>query len=170
MKPTLYLLIGYPGSGKTTVANYIHELTGAVHIWADKERSLMFGAPSHSHSESLELYRHLNQKASSLLAEGKSVIFDTNFNFYKDREHLRKIAEGQGATTKLVWLTTDKTTAEQRATQDSEHKPTRLFGNMEPDVFHRIADHLESPKPAEAPIMLNGVNITSEKVQDALGL
>ena len=86
MKPTLYLMLGYPGAGKTTTSKVIHALSGAVHLWADQIRRERFGAPTYSHEENLELYDYLNELTSELLRTGQSVIFDTNFNFYKDRE------------------------------------------------------------------------------------
>ena len=60
MKPTLYLLIGYPGAGKTTVAGIISEQKGAVHLMADAERHKRFPNPTHSAEESLQLYDELN--------------------------------------------------------------------------------------------------------------
>src|SRR5262245_4051522 len=95
--PTLYLMLGYPGSGKTTTAKVIHALNGAVHLWADHIRRERFGTPSYTHKENLDLYNHMNELTGELLAAGNSVIFDTNFNFYKDREHLRDIAETHNA-------------------------------------------------------------------------
>src|ERR1700744_5282186 len=103
MKQTLYLMIGYPGAGKTTVARWIAERTGAVHLWADVERNKLFSNPSHSEAESSELYKQLNERVGKLLAEGKSVIFDTNFNYYSDRQLLREIAGRHHAKVLVIW-------------------------------------------------------------------
>jgi len=94
-KPKLYLLIGYPGAGKTTISKLIASTTGATHLWADVERHKLFGKPTHSQAESLKLYDYLNQEAEKLLAAGHSVVFDTNFNFHDDRQKLREIAGRQ---------------------------------------------------------------------------
>ena len=74
-QPVLYLMVGYPGSGKTTAALMIHELTGAVHLWADKIRRERFGQPTYSHEENVELYNHINELTAELLRAGNSVIF-----------------------------------------------------------------------------------------------
>lgn len=167
MELTLYLLVGYPGSGKTTVSRIIHDQTGAVHIWADRERRLMFGKPTHSPEESRALYNHLNHLTDTLLSEGKSVIFDTNFNYYKDRQHLRDIALKNNAKTLVVWITTPKETAKVRAVH--EQKLRNYYEYVLPeDDFERIAGHLEAPHDDEHPVKIDGTTISPETVAASL--
>lgn len=167
IQPTLFLLVGYPGSGKTTTSKYIRELTGAEHIWADRERRTMFSTPTHTHEESRQLYNHLNEVTDRLLAEGKSVIFDTNFNFYKDRQHLRDIAATHNAKTVVVWITTPKETAKQRAVHERTLRNFYEYILPEED-FERLSNHLEQPHDDERPIKLDGTHISLEIVQQAL--
>lgn len=163
-------MVGYPGSGKTTTARIIHDLTGAVHIWADYERQRMFGQPTHSPAESRQLYEHLNAKVEQLLVQGTSVIFDTNFNYRKDRDLLRRMAARRHATSKLIWVLTPKDLAYKRATQQSARQPTRLFGNMSHQAFEGIAGHLEPPDDDEQPTKLDGTAVTPAYVAGQLGL
>src|SRR5579875_2886454 len=102
-RPKLYLFVGYPGAGKTTVARLIAAKTGAVHLWADQERQVMFGKPELSSEEISDFYKTLNQRTGDLLASGQSVIFDTNFNYRRDRDYLRQLAADQGADTVIIW-------------------------------------------------------------------
>jgi predicted kinase len=161
-------MVGYPGSGKTTTAKYLHELTGAVHLWADHERNRRFPNPTHSHPENLELYAQLNEKTGRLLQTGKSVIFDTNFNFFKDREHLRAIAAKTGAQAVVIWLTTGKELARSRAVNHPSPGGTRIWGNMSNEDFDRITGHLEEPRPEEHAVTLDGATVTREEVAAAL--
>ncbi|MDB5186169.1 MAG: hypothetical protein JWL85_692 [Candidatus Saccharibacteria bacterium] len=167
-QPVLYLLVGYPGSGKTTTSKAIHELTGATHLWADQIRKDRFGEPTHSHEENLKLYSHLNQVTSELLAAGQSVIFDTNFNFYKDREHLRAIAEDHGAKPVVIWVRTPKETARKRATANAHAQQTRILGDMPLKQFERISHNLQEPRKGEYVIELDGTKISKEYVADHL--
>jgi predicted kinase len=167
-KPTLYLLVGYPGAGKTTTSKFIEAQTGAVHLWADHERRKRYGIPTHTHQENLQLYSELNQLTAKLLKQGKSVIFDTNFNFYKDREKLRTIAAEHHAKTIVVWIVTHKDIARVRATQDAHMQHTRILGNMPLHHFERISNNLEPPHPDEHAVQLDGAEITAEAVAQAL--
>jgi predicted kinase len=169
-KTTLYLMVGYPGAGKTTVSHIIAELTGAEHLWADHERKKMFDPVTHSYSESQKLYNYLNNLTDRLLSQGKSVIFDTNFNFYKDRQKLRQIAAKNGAETKLIWLTTPEDIAKQRALTETEVNHTRVLGTMPENEFDRMAGNLQPPRDGEDPIKVNGTNLNIDELKQALNL
>jgi predicted kinase len=162
-------MVGFPGAGKTTTAKLVSNITGAAHLWADQERHKMFPSPTHKPPESHKLYDHLNDVTDSLLSEGKSVVFDTNFNFYKDRERLRQIAASHGANTIILWLTTSKDIAKQR----SVHERT-LRNNYEyilpESEFERMSNHLQSPRPDEAYIKLDGTKITPQYIKAKLNL
>lgn len=169
-RPTLYLMVGYPGSGKTTTSIALQKLTGATHIWADRERRAMFTHPTHSRSESHQLYGELNKRADELLSEGRSVIFDTNFNYRRDRDHLRRIAESRGAACKLIWIKVEKDIARRRATADSASQITRVLGDIPLSDFERMTGNLQPPDPDEDPIILDGTKISPAYIAEKLGL
>lgn len=169
-RATLYLLVGYPGAGKTTTAQSIERLTGAVHIWTDHERHQMFSTPTHTEAESQQLYDYLNTKTGQLLSQGKSVIFDTSFNFRKDRDYLRSLATAHGAQTQIIRLVTPKEVARDRALHADHAEHNHYKEVMSAASFERIAGHLEEPNTDEHPIVLDGTLITDEYVADKLGL
>jgi predicted kinase len=166
--PTLFLMLGYPGAGKTTAAGIIHHLTGAVHLWADRERNNRFPNPTHSHQENMALYGQLNTETAELLRQGKSVIFDTNFNYFRDREKLRAIAAEAGAKAIVIWVATHKDLARIRAVERSEGQPTRVWGNMSLEDFERISDGFEEPQHHERVIKLDGQALDYQEIERAL--
>lgn len=162
-RPTLYLLIGYPGAGKTTVAKIIHEATGAVHLWSDIERHKLFGHPTHSKEESDALYDALNRRTEELLAEGQSVIFDTNFNFRADRHKLRAIASRHNADTVVIWVRVPIAVAKERAlsagiTRNGYHT------HMSEQQFDSIVSKLEAPDEDETIIKIDGLKFDKPTV------
>jgi predicted kinase len=169
-KPTLYLMVGYPGAGKTTVSKIIHDLTGAEHVWADRERHEIYGTPTYSHAENLQLYARLNDETEQLLRSGKSVIYDTAFNFFDDRKRLRQVADRTHAETIIVWVKVDKSLALTRATDNAHLQHTRVLGDMPLDIFDHIASKLEAPGQEENVVILDGTKITPDYVKSQLGL
>lgn len=169
MKPTLYLMVGYPGAGKTTVSQRIAKRTGAQHIWTDQERHKMFDQPTHGESESRQLYDHLNRWAGDLLLKGQSVVFDTNFNHYSDRELLRDIAAKAGARTALVWVTTPIDISRNRAVHSQIIRNGYDF-TMTGEQFDAIANRLEPPREDENPIKIDGTNLDEAELDRLLHL
>lgn len=161
---TLYLMVGRPGAGKTTAAQAICEVTGATHLWTAEIRKERYGRPSFKHSENIAVYDHMNRMAGELLAAGNDVVFDTSFNFYKDREKLRAIADEHNAKTVVIWVQTDKDLAKDRATKDAHLHDTRILGDMSNEDFERLSHKLEKPRSDETVIELDGTKITPDYV------
>lgn len=169
MKPILYLFVGYPGAGKTHVAKLIEDRTGAEHLWADCIRQERFPNPTHSRTESKQLYDELNTKTAQLLASGRSVIFDTNFNFYADRQLLRQIAVDNNAQAVLIWVNTPKAVSHQRAVHGKASRNGYAINITEAD-FERMAGNLEIPKDSEQAIAIDGTHLEPTVVYQALSV
>jgi predicted kinase len=170
MGTTLYLMFGLPGAGKTTTAQIISKLTGAIHLWADEQRKTRFSTPKFDAAENESIYEQLNDETAILLGQGKSVVFDTAFNHLKDRDHLRNIASQHRANTVVIWVQTPSEVARERATKDSHLQETRILGDMTHEHFDKLKDKLEHPADYENAIVLNGTKITPEYVKTKLSL
>lgn len=162
-------MVGHPGAGKTHIAQIIAERTGAVHLWADAERHKMFAQPTHTHDESIQLYEYLNHRTAELLDQGKSVVFDTNFNFASDRQKLREIADRRHAVTKVIWLNVPYDVAHGRAVHPPEIRNGYLQGMTE-DQFAAITSKLETPAKNENVIKIEDPTLDPVSLARILGI
>ncbi len=166
-KPILYMLLGYPGAGKTTTAKIIEKLTGAKRLTSDDERLKMFPSPQFSESEHSQLYRQLDQETAKLLRDGESVIYDANLNRYSHRADKYAICKQTHARAVLMWLNTDRGLSRKRATDKTRQKLWPV-GETPEAMFSRIADLIEKPQADENPIILDGTSLDSGIVEAAL--
>src|ERR1700693_1036268 len=104
--PTLYLMLGYPGAGKTTTAKIIAELTGAVHLSSDETRQVLFAYPTFKEHEHAQLYSHLDRELEKLMKESKDVIYDANLNRHRHRLEKYALAKRHDYQVKLIWVQT----------------------------------------------------------------
>jgi len=163
-------MLGYPGAGKTTTARIISKLAGAELLWADHVRREKFTPITYSHEENIELYTYLNELAVELLYDNKSVVFDTNFNYHKDRQYLRRLASKAHAHTVIIWVKTPKEIAYKRASENAHEQETRVLGNFSVELFEKISSQQEDPQEDEQYIMVDGTKVTEAYITYLLGL
>lgn len=161
------MMFGYPGAGKTTIATLISQLTGAVHLSSDEVRLELFPHPTFSQIEHDALYMELDNRTEQLLHEGKDVIYDANLNRYRHRKDKYDICERAGATPVLIWVQTEKTLSKVRAMHESRQ---HLWppGETPAGLFDRVADVLQEPGPGEQFIVIDGVDVTEDKLRKVL--
>lgn len=103
-KPVLTLMVGLPGSGKTTLAKRLEAETGAVRFTPDEWHLFLFGDDFH-HPEEHALHdaRHdrveqlMWSLGKGLLQKGVSVILDFGFWAREEREEKYREAMALGA-------------------------------------------------------------------------
>jgi predicted kinase len=168
-KKMLYMMLGYPGAGKTTVAQIVTELTGATHLSSDLQRLVLFPEPKFTEEEHKILYDTLDTMTEELLSQGKSVIYDANLNRYTHREEKYAIAERSGASHLLLWVQTQKQLAKKRASDESRSRLWRPDEHPE-QMFERLVEIFEAPHENEPYIALDGTKITPSYIRDLLAL
>lgn len=84
-RPSLILLVGIPGSGKTTYAKkYIEEHPSIVHLSSDDIRKELYGDESIQGNPS-EVFTLMQKRAVEFLNNGQSVVYDSTAVTRKDR-------------------------------------------------------------------------------------
>jgi predicted kinase len=166
-QPKLYLMLGYPGAGKTTTAKVISEITGAIHISSDAMRLKMFPHPSFSQTEHDQLYHKIDKEVEQLLKEGKDVIYDANLNRYRHRMEKYVICERTGARPVLLWVQTPKELAKSRAIHESRNHLAPADESLAA-MFERISRVIEPPHINEPYVTIDGTKVTPEYVSELL--
>lgn len=169
-KPILYMMMGLPGAGKTTIAQHIADLTGATLLSSDVVRREMFSKSSFSQSEHDELYTELDKRMTELLRAGQSVVYDANLNRRTHRDEKRQLADELGVTAQLVWVQTPEEMARQRRV-DHEPQHDLIPAHETPgQMFDRIAQAIEEPTSDESAIVIDGRDVSTDDIRRSLGI
>lgn len=122
--PHWLVLCGPPASGKSSLAQALHELAGWPHVATDVVRKQLAGLEPHTPARpehyteafSLRTYATLNERAAAATARGASVVLlDGNFPTPAHRAAVAAAARRSGAAVTFVLVTVDPATAAARA-------------------------------------------------------
>lgn len=87
-RPSLILLVGIPGSGKTTYAEkYIEEHTNTIHISSDRIRAELWGDEA-TQGDNNEVFSLMQSRAIDALNNWQSVVYDATNITRKDRSYI----------------------------------------------------------------------------------
>lgn len=154
-QPILFMMFGYPGAGKTTAAQAIHELTGAAHLSSDALRLELFPNPTYSQEEHDTVYAELNKRTEELLRQGKSVVYDANLNRYIHRLEKYEMSSRTGAKPVLLWVQAPKDLARKRAVMRGHRHLVPKDETFE-SMFDRVTSVIEEPREDEPVYTVNG--------------
>jgi len=125
-RPTLMLMHGFSGSGKTTASQGLLERCGAIRVRADVERKRLFGLAANARGDAAvnaRLYsagatdathERLRQAARVALRSGFSVILDATFLDHAPRARARALAESLGVGFVIIDLPVEVPTLRER--------------------------------------------------------
>ena len=131
---TLFMMMGLPGSGKTTLARQIEREEKALLLEADAWMAQIVREPfdfnrlKSVHSVQLDIARRV-------LALGLNVVLDLGFFLRSDRDAGRRVAQDAEANTRLIFL--DPPLKELVRRLEARNKA------LPPNTFHITMEHLE---------------------------
>lgn len=156
-KPTLILLYGFPGAGKTFFARQLCDDIHAAHVQGDRIRDELFENPRRDKQED-EIIEHLMQyMTEEFLSAGISVVYDINAARVSQRRLLRDLARKTNAASSLIWLQIDIESAFARsAKRDKRRIDDKYAVKLDRTSFESVVGRMQNPVPTEDFMVISG--------------
>jgi predicted kinase len=101
-RPGIVILVGLPGSGKSSFARALSACYPAVILDSDRLRAILFPAPEHTERENRRLFPAIHLLIGRLLGRGLTVIVDATNLKEANRKPYYALAKTHGARLVLV--------------------------------------------------------------------
>jgi predicted kinase len=156
-KPTLIMLYGFPGAGKSYFERQLCEDISAAHVHSDRIRGELFESPRYDKQEN-EIVRHLmDYMAEEFLNAGISVVYDLNAARGTDRRELRDLARRAKAESVLIWFQVDLESAFARSIKRDKRKADDKYASpIDRSTFDNIVSHMQNPSTTEDFMVVSG--------------
>ena len=144
---SLFLMVGLPGAGKTTVARRLAAEHAALRLTPDEWMIPLFGAPEADGRRDV-LEGLLLRLALEALALGTNAVLDFGCWSRDERSAVRHLAASAGGSCRLVYVPVDHETQSARVARRQATTPERTFPMSEADLL-RWRALFEEPDAAE---------------------
>ncbi|MET4925362.1 AAA family ATPase [Streptomyces sp. PSRA5] len=147
VRPTLILLCGLPGSGKTTLARHLAQVVPAVRLCPD-EWLTDLGLDPYDEQARDRLEKRLWSHAKEFLGIGRSVILEYGFWDRRERDEKRLTARALGVAVELHHLTASLDELSARLESRTAEGP---WGSVPVtrEKLKEYAEHFEAPEAEE---------------------
>ncbi len=155
--PTLIVMVGVPGAGKSFFARQFAEAHDLACISADRLRFELFNDPRFTPNEQEVVMRITNYMTDEFLASGASFILDSTFaNARTQRMNIERRARAKGYKTLFIWTQVDDTTAKLRSfKRNNKKRDDQYNANMPEPAFTALAKQLTAPS-SEQFVVISG--------------
>lgn len=158
-RPTLFLTVGLPGTGKTTAARHIETEQQALRLTKDEWVKALFGHENPPTAQDV-IEGRLIQIGLRALELGNNVVIDYGLWGRDERSALRQAAADRGAAVKILYF--ELNAAEQRGRlAQREAEAPHMSWPMSDDELAEWAARIDIPTPGE----IDG----SEPIDDPVG-
>ncbi len=156
-QPTLFLLYGFPGAGKTYFARQLCDELQAAHVQGDRIRHELFEERRYDRQEN-DIVTHLMEyMTEELLHAGISVVFDMNAMRLSQRRELRDLARRNKSQSILVWFQLDADSAFTRSIKrDRRRIDDKYSDSLDRTTFESLISGMQNPTLSENYMVISG--------------
>jgi predicted kinase len=144
---TLFLTVGLPGAGKTTLARQLADEHGALRLTPDDWMIPLFGVAEADGKRDV-MEGRLLWVAVEALRLGTNVVVDYGCWSRDERSAIRWLTEAEGARFHMIYLPVDNETQRARIAHRWATAPGETFPMTEADILDGRA-HFEEPDAVE---------------------
>ena len=156
MAPTLNVIFGPCGAGKTTYAHALAEREGAVPFILDEWGARLFGPDLQGPIEFGWMVERLGRcealiwsTAAAVLGAGTSVVLDIGAMRRAHRERIREIAAARGLTPQWHFVDAPQEVRRARVAGRNTAKGETFVMEVTPQMFEMLEGAYDAPAPAE---------------------
>ena len=165
MKPTIFITVGLPASGKTYFTERLAKEYGIFFLNCDLLRLAMFTQPTFKPYEHAIVFGAANFIVEQHAHQGKSIICNANFNFRKNRKHAQHVAMRNGLDFRIIWVQTPIDVLTERI-QSREHDiPAEKMVDAPLDILTKQQRNLQLPGKDEPVIAIDGTVPYNEQLK-----
>ena len=137
MRPKFIMLVGIPGSGKSTYAENLINSTNSIHLSSDGIRAELYGNEAIQGNPS-EVFKIMHERTLEALTNGINVVYDATNIIRKDRASIMsKIPKDVEAECHIMWTPIEiciKRDSERERTVGKE-VITRMYSRFQPPCY-----------------------------------
>jgi len=161
-RPTLVVVMGLPGVGKSHCARLLCARLGAAHVASDELRSRLFIAPSYADEENRAVFAAATAIVDNLLSEGHRVVVDATNLIARNRAGTVAVARNRGIQVIYVSVTASEEDARGRLAARRAGRAAEDHSEADEPIYERMRAQPFEP-PAEGFLeLVNGPDLAKE--------